>query len=262
MYDMSECLGVLPGKMCAIRCQYPYLGISQDLTCPIANTDPDKMVQGDLPDCGCQEPSPLPPGYIMTVDEIDLSISYSCDTGYVGKAEKLCKAGSGSTCTVDPIMVGCAIALSCEALWEDHGSSAGVARGHLTFGPAMKDGTVSEDGLLGYEVYWADDCEDRTGQVLGEISLVPVEERETCCRGDVYSVEVDAAPPSGAIGFTIISVLPSGHAPLGVFVPLDFEVVNKAVVDSFASARKPAWTSLALTALAAWTMGFVQRRDR
>lgn len=261
MYDMTECLGAMPGKLCSIRCKYPYLGTAADMTCPIANTNAGKVVDGDMPDCGCLEPSPLAPGYNMTVDQIDLSISYFCEQGYAGKAEKLCKAGTGATCTVDPIMVGCAIPLSCEASWLDTGSGEGTADGTVLFGPAMLDGTINEDQIQRYDLYWADDCDERIGEVLAEIPVKPETDRETCCRNDVYRADVTGTPPQGAVGFTVIAVVPSGRAPLGVFLPLDTELLTKALANSWAVIRRPDWTLLAIAAVAALT-GSSQRRSR
>jgi len=125
----------------------------------------------------------------------------------------------------------------------------------------MMDGTIDEEQIRYYEVFWADDCEDRIGEVLAEIDVLPEEARETCCRDDVYSVDVVGTPPQGAIGFTVIAVVPSGRAPLGVFVPLSSALLNQAVANNWAVIRRPDWTLLAIAAVAALT-GSSQRRSR
>eukprot|EP00931_Biecheleriopsis_adriatica_P004133 TRINITY_DN105846_c0_g1_i1.p1 TRINITY_DN105846_c0_g1~~TRINITY_DN105846_c0_g1_i1.p1 ORF type:complete len:841 (+),score=145.06 TRINITY_DN105846_c0_g1_i1:52-2523(+) len=256
MYDTSECRGLLPGKMCSIKCQAPYLGPSSDFTCPVANTDPNQTIQGTWPECGCDEQIPLPEGYNMTRNEIDLTVTYACEAGYGGKAEKMCQPGAGFTCSVDPVMVGCAIPVVCEASWFEDGSGGGVMRGAVNFGPGMLSGTVDEADILNYEVYWADDCEEPLGVEIERVDVIP--DGETCCRGNVYSVPVNGAPPTGAKGFLVMARLDSGRAPVGIFVGLNETSLNRAIAFSPAAATaRPAWAYLALCAFA--SVGLVRR---
>eukprot|EP00440_Ansanella_granifera_P025961 gb/GFBE01028187.1/.p1 GENE.gb/GFBE01028187.1/~~gb/GFBE01028187.1/.p1 ORF type:complete len:827 (+),score=148.05 gb/GFBE01028187.1/:1-2481(+) len=256
MYDTSDCMNVLPGKLCSISCQAPYLGPSEDFSCPVANTDPDQLLQGILPVCGCGEQIPLPQGYNMTISEQDLSISYHCEPGYGGRAEKLCQPGAGFVCTVDPVMVGCAIPMACEGVFVDDGSGEGVARGDVNFGPALLGSTVDEADVRNYLVFWADSCEEPMGREVGRIAA---KQGETCCRVDVYSVSVRERPPTGATGFVVVAELANGLAPRGVFVELDPELMTRTIAMAAApAAAQPAFTTLILCALA--FSGLLSRR--
>ncbi|CAK9057254.1 unnamed protein product [Durusdinium trenchii] len=245
MYDVSDCTSVPPGQVCSIRCKLPYLGPSADFACPVANTDANQMLQGSLPLCGCGEPTPLPPGYNVTQDQFDNNkITYSCAQGYGGYALKICQPGPA--CTVDPLMTGCAIPLTCEAIWMDTGSGEGIARGEIHLGPALVGASVNEGNVTDYEVFWADSCEERMGaEALGRVPKA--DGGEACCRSDAYSVPINGRPPSGATGWVVYSILNfSGRAPVGVFVPLNQTSLNQAIIGSSAHFSRPVWMLLCL----------------
>ncbi|CAL1170421.1 unnamed protein product [Cladocopium goreaui] len=238
MYDVSDCTAVPPGQVCSVRCQSPYLGPTSDFACPVANTDPNRTLLGVLPVCGCGEPTPLPPGYNLTQDPFDDNkITYSCAEGYGGFARKLCQPGPD--CTVDPLMTGCAIPLSCEAIFVDDSSGNGLARGAIHLGPALVGASVNESDVLYYEVFWADSCEDRMGSTaLGQAQAGM---GDACCRSDVYSVPIDSRPPEGATGWVVYSALRGGRAPVGVFVPLNQTMLNAIVIGNNAHFSQTVW---------------------
>lgn len=238
MYDTSGCMNVEPGKVCSIRCQAPYIGPQTDFTCPVANTDPEMPLQGVLPVCGCAEANPIPPGYNVTRDQFENTVTYSCATGYGGVAQKVCLPGSGPECTVDPLMTGCAIPLACEAVFQDEGTGEGLARGHIHFGPALVGAAVDEANVLRYEVYWADSCEDRVEQQALGRSVSGL--GDACCRTDVYRVSIDSRKPSTATGFVVYAVLESGLAPVGVYVHLNETLLDRAIISSKATTAAPA----------------------
>ncbi|CAJ1329697.1 unnamed protein product [Effrenium voratum] len=247
MFDTADCMNVQPGKMCSIRCKSPYLGPATDFTCPVANTDPNTALLGTLPDCGCGEPTPLPPGYNLTSDQFENTITYSCAQGYGGTARKLCQPGPGPECTVDPLMTGCAIPLACEVIFIDQGSGEGTAIGEIHMGPALLGASVDEADVLAYEVFWADSCEERLGTAaLGGIAAG---RGDACCRNDVYQVPIRSRPPESATGFVVFSVLSVGRAPVGVYVELNRTLLTRAIIGSNSHVLCPVWALWLLLAL-------------
>ena len=101
----------------------------------------------------------------------------------------------------------------------DSASGEGVARGSIHVGPALVGASVNESDVLSYELFWSDACEDRMGARALGMAMAGM--GDACCRSDVYSIPVDARPPAGATGWLVYTVLASGRAPVGVFVPLN-----------------------------------------
>lgn len=136
-------------------------------------------------------------------------------------------------------MTGCAIPLSCEAIFVDDSSGNGLARGAIHLGPALVGASVNESDVLYYEVFWADSCEDRMGSTaLGQAQAGM---GDACCRSDVYSVPIDSRPPEGATGWVVYSAMRGGRAPVGVFVPLNQTMLNAIVIGNNAHFSQTVW---------------------
>lgn len=262
MYDVSDCRNVAPGKLCSISCRRPYTGFNETFTCPFKNTNASTPLLGTLPDCDCGEPDPLPRGYNMTINPDNDQRSYNCDIGYAGKAVKTCAPGKGATCTVDPVLIGCSIPVPCEASFVDteKRSSSGNVLGRVDFGPASMEGAVHEKHVLEYRIYWADKCENKLAVNAAPIGVVPVRaEGETCCRGDAYSMEIDLKLPKGAEGLLVLTSLRSGEAPIGVFVDLNLEAINRVIPMAMAHpAMRPTFVCL-VAVLACLLLGLEQQ---
>lgn len=262
MHDISDCRNVQPGKLCSISCRRPYTGVNETFTCPFKNINASTPLQGTLPVCDCGEPDPLPRGYNMTIDEATDERFYSCDTGYAGQAKKTCAPGKGATCTVDPILIGCSIPVPCEASFVDveKRSQGGNVRGLVDFGPASMEGSVNENHVLEYRIYWANKCENKLAVNAEPIGVLPVRtEREGCCRGDAYSYDIDLKLPEGAEGLLVLTALRSGEAPIGVFIDLDLEEIKRVIPMAMAHpAMRPTFICL-VAVLACLLLGLEQQ---
>lgn len=268
-YDVSGCNNVQAGTSCSIFCKSPYQvpspgnGPQGELfTCPFQNTDSNTPLLGTLPDCGCGEPLPLPRGYNMTEDPVTSEKTYSCQPGYAGLAEKSCAPGNGPTCTVDPILRGCSIPVTCGASFVDPEklSSGGRIRGLVDFGPASMQGAVNEDYVQEYRIYWANGCENKLAGNAAPIGVLEVRtEREACCRGDAYSMELDMQLPEGAQGLLVLAALRSGEAPVGIFISLQLEDINRAIPSAMAHpAVRPTFVCL-VAVIACLLLGIEQQ---
>jgi len=249
-YDLTACVDLLPGKSCTVKCKDPYVGGDSMLNCPGENTNVNQSLQGKLPVCGCGEPVPLPPGYNRTQTAMG-EVAFTCSTGFGGEAKKLCRPGPGPTCTVDPVMIGCAVPLACIASIKDEGSGSGAVSGSLHFGPALVDGMVDEADVVKYSVFFADECQNSMGIVLSSRLVRPAEDFETCCRGDAYEAKLGTLrPPVGAAGFLVMVQMRSGQAPVGLFVPFNETAMARVVLTGAAPrSQRIAWTAVAGSAL-------------
>lgn len=267
-YDVSLCNNVPAGRTCTIRCKAPYLVPAGSSTqgelfqCPFQNTNSSRPLSGTLPVCGCGEPYPLPRGYNRTEDPVTSRVTYRCEPGYAGQAEQSCAPGNGPTCTVDPILRGCSIPVPCEASFNDPEqlSSGGNIRGRVDFGPASMQGTVNEDYVQEYRIYWANGCQDKLAVNADPIGVLNVRsEREACCRGDAYSLELRHQLPEGALGLLVLSSLRSGEAPVGVFISLNLDEINRAVLSAMAHpAVRPTFVCL-VAVIACLLLGIEQQ---
>jgi len=111
----------------------------------------------------------------------------------------------------------------------------GILNGDLTFGPALYNTSgFGEEEILGYEVFFADDCNRSLG---GEpiTKLFKKRGRPTCCQGDTYTATIEGLKmPVGAANLIIIARAMTGPAPTGIPVRIPPELVQMRVLHSFA----------------------------
>jgi len=257
MINTTECLAVPAGGECIVRCMSPhYHGPFGRARCPAKNTDPFRELDLYLqPDCGCIDPSPPPPGYNKTqasslggltgraAQEALARLGtgptggWQCANGYIGEPRKHCRPSS--SCEPQPVLTGCQVPVACDVSgFVDDGSGQGMLSGSIQWGPALyNDSGHGEDEILGYEVFWADDCnKSMGGRPISK--LFREKGRPTCCQGDTYTAEIkDLRPPVGAAGLIIFARAMSGPAPVGIPVPLPAELVAKRATLSFARSQ-------------------------
>lgn len=115
IYDVSDCIGVLSGTNCSIRCRSPpYEGTASNASCPNGNLDPLRVVDFLPPSCNLRCPPPaqedLPNGYNYT-DGL-----YVCLDGWFGTAAAECIVGED--CTFGVSLTGCGQSSPCVGLNE------------------------------------------------------------------------------------------------------------------------------------------------
>jgi len=183
-------------------------------TCPAGNVDPTMELLANPPECFCEDPFPIPPGYKWDKDVK----KWLCATGYAGAALKRCLPGPN--CTTLPILEGCYVPVPCEvALWEDAGSSKTFLRGTLRFGPSKVGDVITEEEVISYKVFFTDtDCE-RLGQPIAEVQKKGV--TLGCCVADVYTVRINAHVELGTTRLCIVAVTAQGIAPDGGIVDME-----------------------------------------
>ena len=108
-FNTTGCTTLQPGEVCPVRCKEPYFGRDGSVSCPAGNTNATTKLTMDLPDCDCEDPLSIPPGYLRS----NTTGEWSCAPGYAGTAVKLCLPGAG--CTAEPSLSGCMAPVVCEA---------------------------------------------------------------------------------------------------------------------------------------------------
>eukprot|EP00929_Paragymnodinium_shiwhaense_P094563 TRINITY_DN5519_c0_g1_i1.p1 TRINITY_DN5519_c0_g1~~TRINITY_DN5519_c0_g1_i1.p1 ORF type:complete len:874 (-),score=146.82 TRINITY_DN5519_c0_g1_i1:111-2732(-) len=196
-YNMSACAEVPSGESCEVTCMPTLKPGSTVASCPADNTDPEQELILSALGCDCFDPDPLPVGY-NTTGAVAGGSAFQCALGYAGQAEKVCRSmvksdGQCKTRREPGAMVGCAVPLTCEVMaFQDTGSSALGLRGLVRFGAAkMEGGAVSERGIKGYRLVFADDCGTRLGDVAEGIIEKSGDVDWSCCLPDAYSVRLD-----------------------------------------------------------------------
>ncbi|CAE7034758.1 unnamed protein product [Symbiodinium natans] len=100
----TTCEGGLvePGGSCEVYCRSPYVGGTENATCPSGNTDAGVTATLDLPMCTlqCEVPSEIPPGYQLT------EYGWRCADGYTGGVLARCVLDQ-ETCRSSLLLEGC-----------------------------------------------------------------------------------------------------------------------------------------------------------
>eukprot|EP00434_Breviolum_minutum_P044175 symbB.v1.2.039424.t1/scaffold6555.1/size17125/2 len=116
MFDLSDCVNVMPGETCSIYCVPPYKQDQvQNATCIAENTDPLQPIEWEAGRCDlawedCVDPLPLPIGYEKKSD------GFHCAAGYVGVVEVSPTVHCGPwhpNCDSTPKLTGCFPLESC-----------------------------------------------------------------------------------------------------------------------------------------------------
>jgi hypothetical protein len=102
--------------------------------------------------------------------------------------------------------------------WDLDGQ-AGQVEGVLAFGPAHLEGVVSEQGVTGYQVTFADECGRPLGGPVASVSAQP-QAGLACCPSNQYAADIPAATPvpEGAEQFLIVTVTAGGATDVGLTV--------------------------------------------
>lgn len=219
MFNISDCSSVSAGLTCMVSCNSLYTGKPVPATCPVGNLDPAQQLEWTPPDCDCQDPYPVPPGYNKTEE------GWRCDRGFAGEAKKVCRPGPN--CQAEPDLTGCYVPVACEVAGFDGGfDDEGKVAGTVRFGPAVIDVMIHEEQVREYRVYFADRCSEPLGQAIAVVAKSG--EEQACCRSTAYEATFDfVQPPSGAQGLVVVVSTLEGDAPAGRFIEL-------AIVDTTA----------------------------
>lgn len=124
MYDVEDCLEVMPGRFCEVKCDFERaMGASTFALCPPDNTDPYRELVFIWPECvplNCPAPIALPPipqsAYVYTQ-----MCDWQCSNGYAGSPETYCEFDSVAfentvKCTPITYAVGCELQQPCIGL--------------------------------------------------------------------------------------------------------------------------------------------------
>jgi len=216
--DVSDCPAgpVQRGESCTVKCLAPFALTSAVATCPMDNSDADRIVPGADLQCECPDPIPVPLGYVKS------AMDWHCKGGYVGVAVKSCACG-----TANSTLTGCAAPVPCGAagFW-DADRRKGYISGVIDFGPSHQDGLVSEIDVARYKVFFADACGEKMGEVLGSVQSVTTRRGESffpqeCCRENAYRARISTVwVPEGAAGLFIVAETTSGDSPVGFVAKL------------------------------------------
>lgn len=93
---------VQPGGSCDISCRTPYIGGTENASCPSGNTDSGTIATMDLPLCElrCEIPAAIPPGYEQT------EFGWRCADGFIGGVLARCVIDQ-ETCRTSLLLEGC-----------------------------------------------------------------------------------------------------------------------------------------------------------
>ncbi|CAE8630320.1 unnamed protein product [Polarella glacialis] len=248
LYDLSDCNGVMPGESCQVPCRLPFIGGATRMRCPRGNTDPTKRIDWVKPQCVCGNPLVKYPEYVNTPG------GWTCATGYVGTPLKSCRSDTFTECLPDAVLSGCQVPEPCGiGDFADLNGRSGFLTGRMTFGPAQVNGIIGENGIDGYQVFFADICGKPigNGSSIASIRSWTGEADGQCCQVARYSFElVDLEVPPAATQLLI--AITGGIA--GKLVPLnDIGPQDAARVNLRGSARRMTvlhWLCMILAALA------------
>ncbi|CAK9021862.1 unnamed protein product [Durusdinium trenchii] len=206
--DASQCASVRPGNRCIMSCRPPFLGRDSVLSCPVRNTD--GRLLGDVPTCQLDpdfDPIPLDIGFASDYE------GFHCGAGYTGPVKTVCRMQPGCRTTTYP--EGCAPPVPCDVgSFQDEDGRRGIIGGNFTFGRSQLDtvlnvgqaqdlrtpyvpirfggqGTMYEDKVEGYDIYFVDVCQRL---ITDEGALASVDAKSTsdpilCCDAEVYTVQ-------------------------------------------------------------------------
>lgn len=123
----------------------------------------------------------------------------------------------------------------------DMDPNPGVIKTTLSWGPNALMGEVNETVVLGYYVYFADNCSRKIGD---PIEYVPVrddlDEGSECCQYDAYSVDIDM-PNADANQTVMLMIVPNtavGELTAGMTTELLTDWVDTASIAT--TTRRPA----------------------
>ena len=99
----------------------------------------------------------------------------------------------------------------------------------LRFGEAHANGKMPVEGILGYRVFFADECGEQVGPTLG---YVPRSEMlYACCAATAYSLQLsDAEIPSAATQLLIAINTSFGEMPHGT--PIEFSDLTQTIPET------------------------------
>ncbi|CAE7460404.1 unnamed protein product [Symbiodinium microadriaticum] len=109
IYDVSDCIDVIGGTNCSIRCRSPpYEGTPTNASCPYGNLDPFRVVDFEPPSCElrCPVQEVLPDGYNYS------NGSYVCLDSWFGSATAECVANE-EDCSFGVVLSGCGQSSPC-----------------------------------------------------------------------------------------------------------------------------------------------------
>lgn len=200
MYDVDACSAVQPGGDCVVRCRVPYMGGVTVGRCPAGNTDASTPLAWAPLACICPDPVTTPPAYTKTPG------GWLCVAPYTGSAQLVCQSPSG--CLSKPLLGGCVVRSPCAVQpFYDSDPRAGIISGRARFGPTGSYGIISENGIAGYQVLFADECGLPFGQPLAAVQSVVAALAVACCSHSIYHVDLPSTVvPSGATQLTVVAV--------------------------------------------------------
>jgi len=195
MYDLSGCSSVQPGSFCRLFCKAPYAGGSPKLICPAGNTDPNYVMKWVEPYCFCTHPEQVPAGY-----EDDGQGGLRCSPGFVGSPALRCQAAQ-IECLNESELSGCVNPDVCHILpFVDENDSPGMITGRVSFGPAMVQDRIDEEQVEGYDIFFADDCNQVLGSFIATVDRLFLPAVGGCCEVMHYMVQLsDVWIPEGAV---------------------------------------------------------------
>eukprot|EP00435_Cladocopium_sp_Y103_P057690 s264_g20.t1 len=141
MFDLSDCVNVMPGETCSIYCVPPYKQNQvQNATCRLGNIDPLQPIEWEIGRCDldwedCVDPLPLPVGYEKRSD------GFHCAAGYVGAVEVSPTVHCGPwapNCDSTPKLTGCFPLESCRPVRFDDDCAYNTSQCPYDFKPGQE----------------------------------------------------------------------------------------------------------------------------
>jgi len=92
---------------------------------------------------------------------------------------------------------------------QDEDPEEGRFSATLAFGPNLLEGNLTEDGITGYFVYFADNCSRKLGPPLQYVEALGTDSLDlACCQHDLYTVEIVNVPlPEPRNGSTTVKLM-------------------------------------------------------
>ncbi|CAL1145512.1 unnamed protein product [Cladocopium goreaui] len=221
--DDSRCGSIRPGSRCTLSCRPPFVGAQTVASCSVRNTEPDGLLFRS-PICTLPsnfDPIPLDTGFSSTYE------GYRCGVGYAGRIQTVCRMQAGCRTTTYP--VGCAPPVPCKVgNFQDEDGRGGFIAGNISFGRAQLDtmlnagqardfrsntplrfsgkGTIYEDEIDSYDVYFVDSCNRTLGNALTSVAIKDATDQILCCDETVYNISlVDLRMTEEVKGLAVIA---------------------------------------------------------
>lgn len=141
------------------------------------------------------------------------NLTFSCPAYNTVEREPIFESGN--------VTLKCRVCGMLETNLTDVDPRDGVFKSILYFGPNALEGFVDENIVLGYYIFFADNCSRKIGQAVDYVEKSDVAYPSSCCQYDAYAVEIDVELPQNFTNVTLMVVPNTAAGELSVGMTTD-----------------------------------------